>query len=843
MARLSPDPWFVAASLLLLPVLPSPAALGGGGCLVDCERSSAFEQEGCGEDLNGGCDSAAQVFQQVHCPTTICGTLWAHGGARDSDWYWITVPDLNGDGTATVHATLRTNVPANVRIVPGNECPTGPPYAQVHASQCLPATASAIVPAPGSYYVVVTPGTPGGAVLDGWPCLPSGNEYLLDLRCGPCPPCAPLPQDTAAWWPLDELTGGLAHDIIGGHHGTWVGAPVPNRTGYVRSSLRMESGSHIEVPHHSALNPGIDDFSIMLTFWWDPGLGTDARILADKTYQSFNVLWGYRLSVSNHQFTFWLQASGPGQTVTASPVLSEGWHHVAVTLDRDDPAGGVLYLNGFPVATFDPTAHPGAIGTGDPLRLGGPCLDEVLIVHRALSHAEVSTIAQAGPAGICRPAAPGDACSVTCGRQLTPEPEACCDDTNRGCDLAPWIFTESTLPVAFCGDLWADGGLQDADWYRVHVPDLTGDGRGMLEATLTAGLPARVRIQTDHCPVSSVLDEALAGPCAPATVSACVPAPQTYLVSVRPWEDAQPLLDGFACGGPRSIYRLDMNGGGPTPCIPPPPGLVAWWPMDDAQYTQMTERVHGNHGSWPPGALSVPWAFVSSGVRFMSLWSVVPHDPVLSPGTDDFTVALWLWLNPSAGSIPPSTFVLNQGAHGYRFGQIGQGGGTSRLHFTMEDDSGWSSWHSSGLIPRGWSFVAVTVERADPAGGTFFINGQHAGTFDPTVRPGALVNAAALRLGWEFNNLGAMDEVAIWHRALSHEEIHGLFRAGASGMCKETPCPADLDGDGDVDFSDLLVLLAAWGPCSGCPEDLNGDGIVDFQDVLILQSGTGPCPP
>ncbi|MHC5113164.1 MAG: outer membrane protein assembly factor BamB family protein [Planctomycetota bacterium] len=45
----------------------------------------------------------------------------------------------------------------------------------------------------------------------------------------------------------------------------------------------------------------------------------------------------------------------------------------------------------------------------------------------------------------------------------------------------------------------------------------------------------------------------------------------------------------------------------------------------------------------------------------------------------------------------------------------------------------------------------------------------------------------------------------------------------------------DLDGDGVVAFSDVLVLIGAWGPCSGaCPADLDGSGDVGFGDILVI---------
>ncbi len=59
-------------------------------------------------------------------------------------------------------------------------------------------------------------------------------------------------------------------------------------------------------------------------------------------------------------------------------------------------------------------------------------------------------------------------------------------------------------------------------------------------------------------------------------------------------------------------------------------------------------------------------------------------------------------------------------------------------------------------------------------------------------------------------------------------------------------CPADLDGDGDIDLSDLSVLLANYGLTGGAdPEDgdLDGDGDVDLADLSALLAVYGTnCP-
>ena len=47
--------------------------------------------------------------------------------------------------------------------------------------------------------------------------------------------------------------------------------------------------------------------------------------------------------------------------------------------------------------------------------------------------------------------------------------------------------------------------------------------------------------------------------------------------------------------------------------------------------------------------------------------------------------------------------------------------------------------------------------------------------------------------------------------------------------------PGDVNGDGQVGFADLLLVLARWGDtCGSCPEDLNGNGVIDMEEFLAI---------
>ncbi|MCP3902112.1 MAG: hypothetical protein GY715_00630 [Planctomycetes bacterium] len=74
----------------------------------------------------------------------------------------------------------------------------------------------------------------------------------------------------------------------------------------------------------------------------------------------------------------------------------------------------------------------------------------------------------------------------------------------------------------------------------------------------------------------------------------------------------------------------------------------------------------------------------------------------------------------------------------------------------------------------------------------------------------------------------------------------GTFQ-GVGTTCAPTPClpscSADVSGNGQVDFNDILTVIGAWGPCGvPCPADLSGNGQVDFADVVAIIGQWGPCP-
>lgn len=84
-------------------------------------------------------------------------------------------------------------------------------------------------------------------------------------------------------------------------------------------------------------------------------------------------------------------------------------------------------------------------------------------------------------------------------------------------------------------------------------------------------------------------------------------------------------------------------------------------------------------------------------------------------------------------------------------------------------------------------------------------------------------------------SLTPYDTASVWALVL-YKDADGI---------KVPECPADFDGSGVVDASDLATLFQSWGETSNCPAnltaDLTGDGVVDSADLFELIAQWGPC--
>jgi hypothetical protein len=109
---------------------------------------------------------------------------------------------------------------------------------------------------------------------------------------------------------------------------------------------------------------------------------------------------------------------------------------------------------------------------------------------------------------------------------------------------------------------------------------------------------------------------------------------------------------------------------------------------------------------------------------------------------------------------------------------------------------------------------------------------------EPTSEPADLVSLTFMSISGGCSN-------SVWFR--EHEppcRIADPFGEPITPLAldelEETPCPADIILDCDVDVQDLLELLARWGETGG-PADIIPDGIVNTADLLFLLGEWGPC--
>lgn len=160
---------------------------------------------------------------------------------------------------------------------------------------------------------------------------------------------------------------------------------------------------------------------------------------------------------------------------------------------------------------------------------------------------------------------------------------------------------------------------------------------------------------------------------------------------------------------------------------------------------------------------------------------------------------------------------------------------------------GWGGFFLSDIIQVGAQPVAIGAARffggtlpdlvtADAASDTVaFLRNIGSGLFDDPVAAPMTTGPIDLTTA-DFNGDGLPDLACVG----APPSMPGMLWTLLGVLPQTPPCPGDVNGDGKVDFHDLMRVLDAFGDQgANIPEDLNSDGVVDFTDLNRVLTNFG----
>lgn len=274
-------------------------------------------------------------------------------------------------------------------------------------------------------------------------------------------------------------------------------------------------------------------------------------------------------------------------------------------------------------------------------------------------------------------------------------------------------------------------------------------------------------------------------------------------------------------------------------CVQPPPGIIAWWSLDETSGTIAGDRV-GNHPTAYANAPMPAEGQVRGALRFNgSNYAAAADSNEWAFGSGDFSIELWANFDaPGGGSIghPGDIFIGHDEGPGSRnkwFFALGGG----FLNFHINSPSIGPKFFP--LVPFSpvvgqWYHLAVVRSGSTY---TIFVDGVPRGSAtntDVIPNPSApLTIGQAENLG--FTN-GRLDEVTVYNRALSQEELRAIVEAGGAGKC----IYPDIRPNSGGDTGTVSVNINGTGFSQGGTVKLVMDGEPDIvgDAVTVGENGT-----
>lgn len=703
----------------------------------------------------------------------------------------------------------------------------------------------------------------------------------------PVTTCTTQPGGMVGWWPGN----GNANDIINGNNGTLVNG-VTYGSGMVGQAFSFTQANQQYVEVSLLASQLLNNSAGSVIAWVNPSSVGELDMVtafgsgADGQAVGFAINNG-NVRIYHHTDLFDWQ--------TSIPVAINTWTHLAYTWDGTTER---LYKNGVLVDSrarnFNYVPGYARIGFGfinDAAVFFPGQIDEVAIFDRTLNDVEITAIYSAGPAGVCPNCAPRPSGMIS---MWSAENNALDELGNHNGTLVNGTtFATGKVGNAFkfdgIDDLVNAGNIDLASrsfswdaWVKRSssgTPDvMIGQGTANIGQGLHIGWRggsneftfdffnstlnvADVPDGNWHHWAGSYdvttgekriyKDGQLAGSNTGSGYSGTGP----LWIGRLPWENPDwtggapldGLMDEVEIFGRvvtqaefRAIFQAGSSGRCDT-CSPAPVGLVSWLAGDGN-----ANDIRGFNNGIAEGSLAFASAKVSQGFNFDGNAADIriPASTSLDVGVGG-GITIDMWIKPTTVTNNPLA-EWGSGVTGAHF-WLGGSEVPGNLYINLTDTGG--NFHvlqsAGGVIaPNEWQHVSMTYDKTTGIA-TLYRNGSivagptNLGSFTPRTNSDLYLG---YRVSPTYRFGGLMDEVEIFDRALTAEEITRIVNAGSSGVCKPTATtpPAGVVGwwGGDGFVSDIsgnanhAALLNGAGFAVGkVGQAFKLDGINDYVEV------------
>lgn len=610
--------------------------------------------------------------------------------------------------------------------------------------------------------------------------------------------CTPPAADLVAWWRGENN----AQDTSGAHHGTPQGGAgfTPAKVGSGFSFDGLDD--YLSVPDSTAWDFGSGDFTI--EFW--------TRL--DELKQSMFIHQEAGGAAGGFEFDYQV----PGNLVftrnDAAAAISRPWsptagvwYHLAVVRSQNVFR---LYVNGQLLGEEPPNASPLADVSG-PLRIGNYAdnttpgqfavhglMDEIAIYRRALTASQIADIYNAGAAGKCVPSAN---LLVNGSFELPVISQPNPWEYRTGGTVAPWVINTTLRGVV----QFNSGYKPVSEGHQAVQIETTGDTISQSFPT-TPGRQYELGFDLASYDSSGGVMTVTAGG-ASGTFTANGPTYTRHTLTFTAGSSQSTLT--FANSGVAQVSYPHLDNVSVTEANPlsacPPDNAASWWRFDG----NLNDSLGANHGT-PFGGVSYISSLNGQATSFNGTdgYAAIPYSDTLMPGVNSYT--LEGWFRTTANGTIFSFNECSDGGNCYSAAiNVGMAGSKLQGYLRSSETSQAGDPYSGQTLQGSriatdgqWHHFALVRDVAAQANLLYLDGAQEtSAAADPgTLRrintmsehPARVLIGAHFGTGTstpsDFFN-GAIENLVVYHRALSPAEVNVRHQSGLTGNCNPPALP------------------------------------------------------